>query len=117
MGEPGRLSSSEAGLASFLGELRRGLPELKMDGHDPEYSLLRFRLSRALGDKKPEDLFTLTRFALMAIQQDVQRLVGELPSEADLALFTGILVHTPDEDRVIPAHSSARVEGKVLNLA
>jgi hypothetical protein len=103
-------------LARILGELQRGDLNPKMDGHDPEFSLLRFRLSRALGKQKVNDLLTLTRYTLLATQQDVRRLIGELPHSADIALLTGILVHLPDEDRVIPADCSARVDGRVVPL-
>ncbi len=116
--ERGRRHGPSCGaLAKVLDEMSRGELELKMDGHDPEFSLLRFRLARAIGKEKVTDLFTLTRYAQLATQQDIKHLVGELPHSADVALFTGILVHLPEEDRVIPGDCSARVGGRVVPLS
>lgn len=121
-GEPGYihrpgqdLTSTACGaLMGFRDELVGGRINGEMDPFDLEMSLLRQRLLRSIPYGEVPGIVELTRIARDAILDDLGRTAARMHSwgDADVAVFAGIHIHTPDGDYVQPGHSAVRLAGQ-----
>ena len=74
-------------------------------------SLLRQRLLRSIPYGAVPDIIELTTITRDVILDDLGRTAARMHSwrDADIAVFSGIHIHTPDGDYVQPGHSSVRI--------
>jgi hypothetical protein len=100
-------------LMGFLGELQAGRMISDLDPFDLEMSLLRQRLMRVIPYGVVPDIATLTTVARDCIVEDLIRTAARMRSwgDADIAVFSGIQIHTPEGDYVQPGRSSVRLGG------
>lgn len=100
-------------LMAFLAELRAGRMISDLDPYDLEMSLLRQRLIRAIPYGEVPDIAGLTAIARDCIVEDLVRTAARMRSwrDADIAVFSGIQIHTSEGDYVQPGHSSVRLGG------
>ena len=98
-------------LMQFQGELADGRVVTDLDPFDLEMSLLRQRLLRAIPYGQVPDIVALTTTARDAIVDDLVRTAARMHSwrNADVAVFSGIQIHTPDGDYVQPGVSTVRL--------
>jgi hypothetical protein len=100
-------------LQGFRSELESGHVISEMDPYDLEMSLLRQRLLRSIPYGHVPDIVELTTITRDVILDDLGRTAARMHSwrEADIAVFSGIHIHTPEGDYVQPGHSSVRIDG------
>ena len=98
-------------LMQFQSELADGRLLTDLDPFDLEMSLLRQRLMRAIPYGEVPDIVALTAIARDAIVDDLVRTAARMHSwrDADIAVFSGIQIHTPDGDYVQPGVSTVRL--------
>lgn len=98
-------------LMQFRSELAEGRAVTDLDLFDLEMSLLRQRLLRAIPWGQVPDIVELTTIARDAILDDLVRTAARMHSwrDADIAVFSGIQIHTPDGDYVQPGVSTVRL--------
>ena len=111
---PGVGQSNACGaLNAFLKELRGGKLDVSLDEHDLEQSLLKMRLIREIPYGQIPDLLALTRIvhrvALADLEHALQSVID--PSVCDHAVISGIQVHGPDGNHIVPSPCYAMVEG------
>jgi hypothetical protein len=108
-----RITPACGALMAFLGELEAGRMISDLDPYDLEMSLLRQRLIRAIPYGEIPDIAGLTAIARDCIVEDLIRTAARMRSwrDADIAVFSGIQIHTPIGDYVQPGHSSVRLGG------
>ncbi|MGQ0463935.1 MAG: hypothetical protein ACT4QG_01320 [Sporichthyaceae bacterium] len=97
-------------LMRFRGELARGEVRTDLDQYDVEMSLTRQRMLRALRYGSVPDVVELTTTARDVILDDLLH-IGDLVPEwalADVAVFSGIQIHTAAGDYVQPGRSFVR---------
>lgn len=108
----GRRTAACGALMAFRNELADGgKVNVDLDPADLEMSLLRQRLLRAIPYGEVPGVVEFTRIAAEVILEDLLYTASSLTewADADVAVFTGIQVHTPDGDYVVPGHSSVRL--------
>lgn len=100
-------------LMAFRSELESGRVYGEMDPYDLEMSLLRQRLLRSIPYGAVPDIVELTTITRDVILDDLGRTAARMHSwrDSDIAVFSGIHIHTPDGDYVQPSHSSVRLVG------
>jgi hypothetical protein len=100
-------------LQAFRSELESGNVYTEVDPYDLEMSLLRQRLLRSIPYGQVPDIAALTAIARDVILDDLGRSAARMRSwgDADIAVFSGIHIHTSDGDYVQPGHSSVRMDG------
>jgi hypothetical protein len=100
-------------LTALQQELQQGTPELIMDRHDIEQSLLRQRLA-PLVEPQHLDFVALTKLATEAISADMQTMIDLTvdSNQDDYALLTGVQIHAPQQQNLIwLANAKATVRG------
>jgi hypothetical protein len=109
----GRRTAACGALMAFRNELAGGKVNVDLDPVDLEMSLLRQRLLRAIPYGDVPGVVEFTRIAAEVILEDLMDTASQMPewAAADVAVFTGIQVHSPDGDYVAPGHSSVRLVG------
>lgn len=100
-------------LMAFRSELESGRSAREMDPDDLELSLLRQRLLRSIPDGSVPDIVELTTIVRDVILDDLGRTLAQMNSwpDADIAVFSGIHIHTSEGDYVQPGLSSVRRDG------
>lgn len=110
-----RPSTACASLFTASDWVRRRPPDAapEIDPLDPEQSLVRERLAAELGDFSTLGPIGLTQAVADLMVADLWRLVEAVtvPSEEDVAVVSGILVHGPDGDYVQPRSVRLRRNG------
>lgn len=108
-----RRTTACGALMAFRGELSDRTVKGDLDPYDLEMSLLRQRLLRAIPYGEVPGVVEITLLARDVILEDLMRTAKKMREweDADVAVFTGIQIHTPDGDLVAPAHSSVRLAG------
>jgi len=108
-----RKTTACGALMAFRGELVERRVHGDLNPYDLEMSLMRQRLLRAIPYGEIPGVVELTRIARDAILEDLRHTAEKLPGwdEADVAIFSGIQIHTPDGDFVAPGHSSVQLAG------
>jgi hypothetical protein len=98
-------------LVGFQRELADGTINVDLDPYDLEASLLRQRLLRALQYGHVPDIRELTEVTRDVILADLVETSTRMRTWAhtDVAVFSGIQVHTPDGDYVDPGRSFVRI--------
>lgn len=98
-------------LQGFRGELESGQVYSEIDPYDLEMSLMRQRLLRSIPYGTVPTIAELTTITRDVILDDLGRTAARMHSwrDADIAVFSGIQIHTPDGDYVQPGHSSVRI--------
>jgi hypothetical protein len=98
-------------LMAFRAELESGNVYSEMDPYDLEMSLLRQRLLRSIPYGSVPSIAELTAIARDVMLDDLSRTAARMHSwrDADIAVFSGIHIHTSDGDYVQPSHSSVRI--------
>jgi len=100
-------------LVRFRTELAEGVLRVDLDEYDAEMSLTRQRLVRELRYGVVPDIIELTTLARDVILDDLMH-IGELVpgwAEADVAVFSGIQIHTVAGDHIQPGRSFLRRGG------
>ncbi len=112
---PGQGAATTAcgALMGFRGQLASGSVPDGIDPHDPEMSLLRQRLVRAVPSGDAPDIVELTTIVRDVILEDFEATAARLDSlrDADVAVFSGIHIHTSQGDHVQPGPASIRRAG------
>ncbi|MGQ0629984.1 MAG: hypothetical protein ACT4P1_03015 [Sporichthyaceae bacterium] len=106
-------------LMAFRDELVSGRVNGDLDPDDLELSLLRQRLLRAIPYGEVPDIIELTRIVRDAMLDDLGRTaarMGTWGEGTDLAVFSGIHIHTSDGDYVEPAHSAIRLSDGTADI-
>ena len=100
-------------LMRFRGELAEGRVHSGLDQYDLEMSLVRQRLLRAVTYGRVPDVVEITTIARDVILEDLVHTAERVPGwcEADVAVFSGIQIHTRDGDMVAPGRSFLRQAG------
>jgi len=98
-------------LVGFQRELADGTINVDLDPYDLEASLLRQRLLRALQYGHVPDIRELTEVTRDVILADLVETSTRMRTWAhtDVAVFSGVQVHTPDGDYVDPGRSFVRI--------
>lgn len=96
-----------------------GVSGVVLDPHDVEESLLVQRLRRVLGDGVVPDLPQVTEIVRRSAVEEMRLLLSglatpELP--VDFALFSGIVVHAGETDRVTLDSADVTVDGRQIDL-
>lgn len=101
-------------LCLFLNELKSGKISIRLDEEDIEESLLKRRLLRELKYGEIPDLLTLTKKTLKVIVEDLEHIIEKVvdTKKADYAVISGIQVHGPEENYIIPDESYVVVNGE-----
>ena len=90
-----------------------------LDEEDIEESLLKRRLLREIPYGEIPDLLNLTKINLKVIKEDFENIIEKFidTQKADYAFFSGIQVHGPDENYIVPDEAYVVINGKkqVLN--
>jgi hypothetical protein len=112
---PGQEGSTTAcgALIRFRSELAEGVLNTDLDQYDVEMSLTRQRLTRELRYGVVPSVVEITTIARDAILDDLLH-IGELVpawGEADVAVFSGIQIHTAHGDHIQPGRSFLRRGG------
>ncbi|GAB6182468.1 hypothetical protein [Thermodesulfovibrio hydrogeniphilus] len=91
-------------LCLFLNELSSGKINIRLDEDDIEESLLKRRILRELKYGEVPDLLTLTKITLKAIVEDLEHIIEKVVDQkkADYAVISGIQVHGPEENYIVP---------------
>ncbi|WP_297211104.1 MULTISPECIES: hypothetical protein [Thermodesulfovibrio] len=114
------LESSHAcgALCNFHGELLNGKLNLKLDEDDMEMSFLRRRMLREIKFGEVPDLISLTKTNLYVILSDLEQIIKTVvdSKKADYAVFSGIQVHGPEENYIVPDDSYVSVNGRKKKL-
>ncbi len=99
-------------LCLFLNELSRGKINIRLDEEDIEESLLKRRLLRELKYGEIPDLLTLTKITLKAIVKDLENIIEKVvdAKKADYAVISGIQIHGPEENYIVPDESYVIVD-------
>ena len=103
----------------FLNELSSKKINIKLDEEDIEESLLKRRLLREIPYGEIPDLLNLTKINLKVIREDLDNIIEKVidTKKADYAFFSGIQVHGPEENYIVPDEAYVVINGKkqVLN--
>jgi uncharacterized protein YlzI (FlbEa/FlbD family) len=106
-------------LCHFLNELSSKKINIKLDEEDIEESLLKRRLLREIPYGEIPDLLNLTKINLKVIREDLDNIIEKVidTKKADYAFFSGIQVHGPEENYIVPDEAYVVINGKkqVLN--
>ncbi|CAI5519417.1 unnamed protein product [Closterium sp. Naga37s-1] len=93
----GKASSACGALIAINNDINNGVAP-SMDSDDPEYTLLRKKIMAKVsgGD---QSLVDVTRAALAAINEDLEKLISLTvnPATADYAVITGVQIHSGDQ--------------------
>lgn len=95
-------------LEAVVAQLKAGNINAELDMEDLEQSCVKQKLISHVSQGQKPDLMEITQLACEIIQQDADRLLGEIadPAEFDYAYMTGILIHGPrDTHWVCPKRS------------
>lgn len=105
-------------LCLFLNELASGKINIRLDEEDIEESLLKRRLLRELKYGEVPDLLTLTKITLKAIVEDLENIIQKVvdPKKADYAVISGIQIHGPEENYIVPDESYVIIDGERKKL-
>lgn len=105
-------------LCLFLNELSSGKINIRLDEEDIEESLLKRRILRELKYGEIPDLLTLTKITLKAIVEDLEHVIEKTVDlkKADYAVISGIQVHGPEENYIVPYESYVVIEGERKKL-
>jgi hypothetical protein len=108
-----RKTTACGALMAFREELAGRKLNGDLDPYDLEMSLMRQRLLRAIPYGDVPGVVELTTIARDVILEDLRRTAVRLPGwdDADVAIFSGIQIHTADGDFVAPGRSSVRLAG------
>jgi hypothetical protein len=111
-------TSACGALTGFRAELAAGRASADLDETDLEMSLLRRRLLDDLTPGQVPDVVELTMLAHDAIRADLARAAAALPAwqDADVAVFSGIQIHTAEGDLVAPGRSTVRPAGSAIEI-
>ena len=98
-------STACGALVGLQQELATGLRRDELDHDDLEMSLLRRDVVADLGPGETPDLVALTDLVRRLASDEMARLADGLvrDADADVAMFSGVVVHHHDEDRVYVA--------------
>ena len=104
-------STACGALVGLLAQMRAGQFTNALDWDDVEMSVVATILGRRLDHADGAaalDLWTLTDLARQTASAEIMRLAHELleDEDTDVALFSGVLIHGPDGDRVHLAEAS-----------
>ncbi|HZE65077.1 MAG TPA: hypothetical protein VE081_00505 [Sporichthyaceae bacterium] len=113
VGQDGATTAACGALVRFRSELANGELKTDLDQYDVEMSLTRQRLLRELHYGTVPDMVELTTLARDVILDDLLH-IGELVpawGEADVAVFSGIQIHTSAGDHIQPGRSFLRRAG------
>jgi hypothetical protein len=105
-------------LIRFRSELERGEVRTDLDQYDVEMSLTRQRMLRALTYGSVPNVVELTTVARDVILDDLLH-IGDLVqdwADADVAVFSGIQIHTPDGDHIQPGRSFLRRANSAVQI-
>lgn len=102
----------------FLKELSNGKINIRLDEEDIEESLLKRRLLRELKYGEMPDLLTLTKITLKAIVEDLENIIEKVvdPKKADYAIISGIQIHAPEENYIVPDKSYVVIDREKRKL-
>lgn len=105
-------------LCLFLKELAEGKINIRLDEEDIEESLLKRKLLKELKYGEVPDLLSLTKITLKVIIEDLETIIEKVvdPKKADYALISGIQVHGPEENYIVPDKSYVIVDGEKRKL-
>jgi len=107
-------------LCHFLAELSSGKINIRLDEEDIEESLLKRRLLREIRYGEVPDLLTLTKITLKVIKEDLENIIKKViePEKSDYAVFSGIQIHGPEENYIVPEEAYVVINGnkQVLEL-
>jgi hypothetical protein len=105
-------------LVRFRTELANGDLNVDLDQYDVEMSMTRQRLVRALRYGAVPSIVELTAIARDAILDDLLHIGDLVPgwSEADVAVFSGIQIHTSSGDHIQPGQSFLRPGGSSTTI-
>jgi hypothetical protein len=108
-----RKTTACGALMAFRAELTEGKVRVDLDPYDLEMSLMRQRLLRAIPYGDVPGVVELTTVARDVILEDLLRTTATLPGweDTDVAIFSGIQIHSPAGDFVAPGRSSVRLAG------
>lgn len=112
------VSTACGALVRFRDELARGEVKTGLEQYDMEMSLTRQRLLRAMRYGSLPDIVELTTIARDVILDDLLH-IGELvPSwaQADVAVFSGIQIHTSTGDHIQPGRSFLRKANSAVQI-
>lgn len=111
----GQASATSAcgALMRFRSELAEGRVLSDLDPYDVEMSLTRQRLLRAVRYGKVPDVVEMTTIARDVILEDLMNTAARVPGwgDADVAVFSGIQIHTSGGDLVAPGRSFLQLAG------
>lgn len=110
VGQEGASTAACGALVRLRSELANGKLKTDLDQYDVEMSLTRQRLLRELHYGRVPDLVELTTLARDVILDDLLH-IGELVpawGAADVAVFSGIQIHTSAGDHIQPGRSFLR---------
>lgn len=107
-------STACGALCLFLNELAGGKINIRLDEEDIEESLLKRRILRELKYGEVPDLLTLTKITLKAIVEDLENIIQKVvdPKKADYAVISGIQVHGPEENYIVPDEAYVVIDGE-----
>jgi len=107
-------SSACGALCLFLDELYTGKLHIKIDEEDIEESLLKRRLIKEITYGDIPSLLELTQITRKVIQKDLEHAIGKVvdTSKSDYAMITGIQVHAPDGNYIVPDKSYVVLKSK-----
>ncbi len=89
-----------------------------IDPLDPEQSLVQFRLAAEFGDISTMTPVELVTGVARLMVEDLWQLISAvtIPSEDDVALVSGVLIHCPDGDYVQPHAGRLLTGGKLVEV-
>ncbi|QER42622.1 hypothetical protein F1847_07675 [Thermodesulfobacterium sp. TA1] len=105
-------------LCLFLNELSSKKISIRLDENDLEESILKRRLLREIPYGEIPDLLTLTKITLKVIKEDLENVIEKVvdPQKSDYAVFTGIQVHGPEENYIVPDEAYVVFNGEKKKL-
>ncbi len=105
-------------LCNFHGELLSGKIFIKLDEDDMEIGFLKRRLLRELKYGETPDLLQLTRITLKSAIEDLQDTIEKVvdKNKADYAVISGIQVHGPEENYIVPDECYVVIDGEKKKL-
>ncbi|WP_141266680.1 hypothetical protein [Thermodesulfovibrio sp. Kuro-1] len=105
-------------LCLFLNELSGGKINIRLDEEDIEESLLKRRILRELKYGEVPDLLTLTKITLKVIVEDLENIIEKVvdSKKADYAVISGIQIHGPEENYIVPDEAYVVVDGEKKKL-
>jgi hypothetical protein len=113
-----KASTACGALVRLREELARGEVRTGLEQYDLEMSLTRQRMLRALTYGKVPDVVEITTTARDVILDDLLH-IGELVpawGEADIAVFSGIQIHTSSGDHIQPGRSFLRKANSAVQV-